>query len=1196
MNKRLVPAVLFIVFLLLGGCSDFFLEKPSGSPETPVLGPGEGMLRISLSLSGADVSPSLSARTILPQDPTFSRYELEFTQSNGNPIPVTDSNYREPFIFYTNSAELRMPDGLYYLVAKGYMGGLLVAQSDRSSPGQVTITAGQFTPISFELKPLTVDANGGLMNGVLNYTLGWDGLTQMPARAELLIESYGPDGTESIPISSIPPELTIGSAPGTILLLDKASALVKLTGSLPLPAGQYRLTVTVTMDGATGGISRMDIAHIYGNLTSSGLFFYGSGDLISNVGVPSGTNFITAFNFVGYPHATSVIGAAPGADGTRLIMVMLPSDANLTQLSPEVETAPGVSITSPIPSGPPLAGMDPPVWDYPSGDYTRPTSWTAVDKNGNTQQYTLVVNTAPSTGCQITDFFFREYPYAAVAIDENAKTINVKIPYTADSTKLTPVVSIIGKSVAFTDGTQLNGPQQNFSSSPKTIRVTAEDSSTKDYTLTVEKAANTDAEITSFAISGYPIEKYPLDGTADPSAGIEASPDGNGYYDITGALPYGVSLTNLTPLIQFKGKILDPAPEVPRNFVNPVLYTVTAEDNSTRIYQVTLRNKPGNTDTGIFDFKITNVPDSKVVIGRNPRPDGKIPIVVQVPYGTNELNMIPAITLSSGTSTISYLKYPTGNFVPFTPPTPPSPDSAINFGTPHEGVYRVTSQTGLSQDYVVVVSMDVNSYYVKATGSDIWPDIYSGGTDSQPFKTLAYAVYRASLHPTINKIFVIGELNDTTEGGAWEDAAVAWPGGFHSNGGESGSTFNLIGTKGKKITVTGVSNATLRGTSGKRVLSITGGADLIFEDIIVTGGNAPAASRNGNGGGIYISGNSGIKFSGSITANTARSGGGVYVEDSDPNGHYDFTLVSGGSITGNTATATATTPIAGGGGIYMNNHALVWLAGGTVSGNTTAGSGGGILVNGMAYDEYGNTTGRTRGDEYGLFMTGGTISTNKSNGNASPHGGGGVYVAKGVFEMMEGQISANTSIRQGGGVFVWHNARFSASGTSSITGNEGVGSSKAICSRGYTEMMGRAQADKIYIWNNNDNSDGNTPAFSEQRDSFTLAENARAAGIVLAYDDTPTRPQTRNYIIITASLPGSGPICLIDLEGRLTNYKFVYTDLNDWIDKRIIDVVYPSSDFQRFPLNTFVGGSTVSLGSYELARNGTTNRIELKKK
>jgi hypothetical protein len=1204
MNKRLVPVVLFIAFLLFSGCRDFFLDEPSGSsPEASGLGPGQGVLRISL--SGAGVSASLSARTILPQTPAFTRYELALWNSSNTLL--------ESIAFYEDATQIYLLGGSYKAVVLGYMGEALVAYSDHKDV--VIPVGGQTGPYLFELKPFdgavisdsfasdavaAAIAAGAIDEGYpgfLNFSLGWDGLSQMPAKAELLIETYS-NSPAPIPISWIPSELTVGSAPGTILLLDKAAALVKLIGSLSLPPGEYRLTMTVTMEGAASGVSRMDIAHIYGGLTSSGFFFYSGGDLSSSMGLPSGTNFITAFNFTGYSHASSVIGGVPGSDGTRLIMVVLPSSndagtpTDLGRLNPQVETASGVVISSPAPSGRPAPLDASPDSDllyyFGEGNYSGPTSWTAVDKNGNTQQYTLMVTKAASSGHQIVDLVFKDYPSAPVTIDEGTGKISVVLPPGVSLSSVPrPVISIIGEGVTLKDGSPIP-PTLNFSSGSQTFTVIADSGESKDYTVSITNAQNNEAVITSFAIDGDPIEKYPLDGIADASAGIEATPDGNGYYNITGALPYGASLTNRKPLIQFKGKTLEPGSDIPQNFNGPVLYTVTAQDGATKkTYRVTLSNKPGNTDTGIFNFVITNVPNAKVVIGRNPRPeDNRIPIVVQVPYGTNEKNLIPEITLASSSSTINPASRA---IIPFG-----------NAGNNQEAVYRVTAQVpSITQDYVVVVSQDIQYYYVNGiSGRDDWPDIYNGGSESYPFKTLAYAVYKASQHPTINKIFVSGELNNTTERGAWERAADG-ANGFRSSGGDAGSVFNLIGT-GKPITVSGVSNATLRGVSGKRVLSVTGGADIIFENITLTGGNI----SNGDGGGIYISGNSKVKFSGgTITGNTARSGGGIYVNDDTDDGHYDLTLLNS-SVTGNTAAAsnislpaasTRIASIAGGGGIYIGKHALVWLAGGTVSSNITAGSGGGVLINGMAYSSSGAESGTERGDEYGLLMSGGTIANNRSNGGSSPHGGGGVYVARGVFEMMGGQITGNYSQRQGGGVFIWHNARFSASGTSSITNNEGVGSSKAICSRGYTEIMGKAQADKIYIWNNNDTS----PDFSRQRDSFILAENARAGGIVLAYDDTPTNPHTRNFIRITASVPGTDPICRIDLEGHLTNYVFATTDISDWVGRKVLEVSTGISNTQalldRFPLNTFVGKGTLSLSAYKLERNGSTTEIVLRK-
>jgi hypothetical protein len=295
----------------------------------------------------------------------------------------------------------------------------------------------------------------------------------------------------------------------------------------------------------------------------------------------------------------------------------------------------------------------------------------------------------------------------------------------------------------------------------------------------------------------------------------------------------------------------------------------------------------------------------------------------------------------------------------------------------------------------------------------------------------------------------------------------------------------------------------------------------------------------------------------------------VYVNDDDPNGVYDFTLINS-SISNNTATGNSTSPLAGGGGVYINNYALFWLSSGTITGNKAragervGGSGGGVLINGNTQ----NTSG-DRGDEYGLLMSGGSISNNDSQGAVSPHGGGGVYVAKGCFEMLGGTISGNNSVRQGGGVFVAHNSRFTASGNSSITNNEGVGSSKAICNRGYTVLTGNAQADKVYLWIDDDKPGSFTPP-----NSFSIAQSARIQGIVLAYSGYG-KPQSFNLnkIYIADIDNKTDPVCRIDFEMNLVNNysTFADTSINVWLGKKVIDNGILDIPVDRFPLNTLVG-------------------------
>jgi hypothetical protein len=258
--------------------------------------------------------------------------------------------------------------------------------------------------------------------------------------------------------------------------------------------------------------------------------------------------------------------------------------------------------------------------------------------------------------------------------------------------------------------------------------------------------------------------------------------------------------------------------------------------------------------------------------------------------------------------------------------------------------------------------------------------------------------------------------------------------------------------------------------------------------------------------------------------------------------------------------------------VYVHGEdSLFWLAGGEISGNSTAGSGGGVLVNGSDM-----ASASPDPDTHNFIMSGGSVNNNTSTGNAYPHGGGGVFVAKGIFEMLNGRIMYNNSTRQGGGVFVWSRAFFIMDGDSSVTGNNGVGSSKAVCSRGITRMQGRAQADKVYIWNYARGSWNNGSG-----DEFTLREGAGISGLVLAFANDPQ--DNRNYINIVSSNgqffdPGTIPVTTIDLESRLNangTFSPTATIDGDWLGKYLIKNggnPIPSGTLNRFLLGTFTNG------------------------
>jgi hypothetical protein len=1216
-----LPALLF-----LGGCDLLFTKVESAAG---------GMGQLVVSLAEPEAPPGASSRTMLALNPEFSRYELLVSP---NPDTLSDTASSKSYFSDTGSFQINLPLASYALSATGYTGDKPSAKTWDSEARAVktktvVIQAGTPTTDSLTLEPYMDDE----ISGALRYSLNWDTLGQMPLRAELLIEQYdqASDGWQAIPISLITGDATAGATRGTVLLLQRATGLVQQTGSLDLPPGEYRLTTTVAMDGPWPPVSRSDIAHVYSNLTTPAAFFYGAGDLIVTPAGDSPAGFITRFNFAETPGATSIVGSSPGPDGTRLIMVMVPAGTNLTQLTPVVECVEGAHVSSPPPLPDLVDGKS--VWA--SGDYSRPTSWTAEGRNGVTQQYTVVVTEQPSGECFITAIAFDDVSLVTTpVIDHLNRSITVTVPNGAladnPNYQLEPVISFVGDTaigVKIVDPDNLDNPAADLpftqgaplefmedGTPARIFRVTGENGDTKTYTVIIVEALSGEAEITRFVFDGYPDRP----GTIDQATG-----------DISVTLPYGTPLGSLKPLIAYKGR-LSPASGVEQNFSAPkgIVYTVISlDDLATKTYPVTVVTEGADKDTGIFDFVITNVPKAKVVVGAKPRSDGKIPIIVSVPYSTAPLidptpsdgprtdlkKLIARITLSNKTDS-KFVDPNTGAEI-----TAGVSEGVLTREIPfnnqddyQEAVYRVKAQAGNYQDYVVVAVRDVQYYYVKATGDDTDPDQYNGGSESTPFKTLAWAVYQSVKH-NVDHIFDIGTLNNASEGGAWEDTATTAAGSqgaFQASGapstGGGNSVFNLKGAglddnaAARRLYITGVgSNAVLEGTTGKRVISVTGGARVTFDNITIRNGGGEAVYA-GNGGGFYVGDHSMVVWkSGTISNNTAKAGGGLYLDDDadgNPDNDSSFEFLTG-SISNNKATGTTITgftgnnpspDIDGGGGVYIKGDALFWQAEGDITGNTAAGSGGGVLVNGSVIPNRPTTATMP----LNFIMSGGSLNDNSSNAGVWPGGGGGVYIAKGAFNMLGGEIMHNTAIRQGGGVFVWSRALFYMDGNSSVTANTGVGSSKAICSRGITTLSGNAQADAVYVWNYSKGSWNNGSG-----DEFTLMGGARITGMVLAFADEPQ--DGRNYINVLSSngqfFTGSDTVTTIGLESRLVNGSFSKTATiqKDWIDIPNTYILknggnpVPADQAKRFILGTFTyGGASQSLSLYTLDGTGKLKR------
>ncbi|WP_205402731.1 DUF5018 domain-containing protein [Spirosoma taeanense] len=147
----------------------------------------------------------------------------------------------------------------------------------------------------------------------------------------------------------------------------------------------------------------------------------------------------------------------------------------------------------------------------------------------------------------------------------------------------------------------VSGSVQNFTN-PVSYTVTAEDTSTQTYTVKVVVQAapkSSEKQITSFIFAAL---------TPAVSASIAQA-----THAISATVPAEANLTALVPTVSVSAKAtVSPASGIAQNFINPVNYTVTAEDGSQQIYEVKIaKGNPTSNNIGCLISRIDNLDTSE---------------------------------------------------------------------------------------------------------------------------------------------------------------------------------------------------------------------------------------------------------------------------------------------------------------------------------------------------------------------------------------------------------------------------------------------------------------------------------------------------------------------------------------------------------------------------------------------------------
>jgi pectate lyase len=225
---------------------------------------------------------------------------------------------------------------------------------------------------------------------------------------------------------------------------------------------------------------------------------------------------------------------------------------------------------------------------YPQIVASGPVSIRIEPKSGNVQVHDLYVegNASASSAAEITAFKLSSQIGDEIINSTNG-TINIQVP---QGTSLTSVVpSTVTISANATIDPPANAPQDFSSENGVTYTVTAQDgTTTKAWNVSVTEVASSQKEILDFKLSNAQIG----DATINSANGT-----------VIVSMPISESLVDVIPVTFTISEhaTVDPSVATARTFSSPVVYAVTAQNNSTKEWTVSVNQI--DPDEVFFDYQ-----------------------------------------------------------------------------------------------------------------------------------------------------------------------------------------------------------------------------------------------------------------------------------------------------------------------------------------------------------------------------------------------------------------------------------------------------------------------------------------------------------------------------------------------------------------------------------------------------------------
>lgn len=281
---------------------------------------------------------------------------------------------------------------------------------------------------------------------------------------------------------------------------------------------------------------------------------------------------------------------------------------------------------------------------------------------------------------KITSFRFSELdPPVKGVINQGLRKIRLTVPYGTDLEHLVASFTTTGVKVKVAGVTQESGVTINDFSSPVIYRVKAADGSSRDYTVTVKVGDDlSECAITSFGFVNPAVQGVVREDLKRIDVEVPAGTD------VTSLIATFTTTAGATVTVhggqQASGVTVN-------DFSQELLYQVIAPDlETTKTYSVFVAMAADSSPRALTEFRFLGLdPPANGVIN-----EGQHTIAVAVPTGTDVTALVATFATTGVSVTVGDVPQVSGV-------------TANDFTQPV--TYRVTSDTGATQDYVVTVNV-----------------------------------------------------------------------------------------------------------------------------------------------------------------------------------------------------------------------------------------------------------------------------------------------------------------------------------------------------------------------------------------------------------------------------------------------------------------------------------------------------------